>query len=62
VSGVRPAEDDGWTVTVEVVEDHRIPSSTDVLASYQSELDADGELLSYQRVGRYSRGRGDEGG
>lgn len=60
VSGVRPS-DDGWTVTVEVVEDRRIPSSTDVLASFETELDADGELMSYQRVRRYTRGRGDDG-
>jgi hypothetical protein len=60
VSGVQPS-DDGWTVSVEVVEDQRIPSSTDILATYQVELDLDGELLSYQRVRRYSRGRGDDG-
>lgn len=60
VTGVRPAED-GWRVTVEVVEDRRIPPSTDILATYEAELDGDGELLSYRRVRRYSRGRGDDG-
>lgn len=60
VSGVQPS-DDGWSVCVEVVEDARIPSSTDLLATYQVELDLDGELLSYRRVRRYSRGRGDDG-
>ena len=60
VTGVRPSQD-GWLVTVEVVEDRRIPSSTDILATYEAELDNDGELLSYRRVRRYSRGRGDDG-
>jgi hypothetical protein len=58
VTGVEPAED-GWMVRVEVVEDRRIPSSTDILATYETELDMDGELVSYRRVKRYTRGRGD---
>lgn len=58
VTGVDPAED-GWIVGVEVVEDRRIPSSTDLLANYEAELDLNGELLSYRRVRRYTRGRGD---
>ncbi|HEY3878365.1 MAG TPA: gas vesicle protein GvpO [Trebonia sp.] len=61
VSGVEPL-DDGWRVTVEVMEDSRIPSSTDLLATYQIELDPDGELLAYRRVRRYARGRGDSDG
>jgi hypothetical protein len=60
VTGVKRSED-GWVVTVEVIEDRRIPSSTDILATYEAELDNDGELLSYRRVRRYSRGRGDNG-
>jgi gas vesicle protein GvpO len=60
VTGVEPGED-GWVVGVEVVEDRRIPSSTDILATYETEIDMDGGLLSYQRVRRYPRGRGDEG-
>lgn len=61
VTGVERA-DDGWVVTVEVVEDRRVPSSTDVLAMYETSLDADGELESYRRIRRYSRGSGDGGG
>ncbi|QQZ16864.1 MULTISPECIES: gas vesicle protein GvpO [Rhodococcus] len=53
--------DDGWTVEVEVVEDRRIPSSTDMLAMYEVVLDLDGELLSYRRTRRYVRGVGDSG-
>lgn len=60
VSGVRPT-DDGWTVMVDVVEDRKIPSTSDVIATYEAELDPDGELLSYRRIRRYTRGRGDDG-
>src|SRR5262249_46028046 len=59
VTGVDPAED-GWVVGVEVIEDRRIPSSTDILATYETELDIDGELVSYRRIRRYPRGRGDD--
>jgi hypothetical protein len=58
VTEVEPAED-GWLVGVEVVEDERIPSSSDILAIYQADVDSEGELASYHRVRRYSRGRGD---
>jgi hypothetical protein len=60
VTGVTRSQD-GWLVTVEVVEDRRIPSSADILSTYETEIADDGELLSYQRVRRYSRGRGDYG-
>jgi hypothetical protein len=49
--------DDGWRVGVEVVESHRIPDSADILAIYEVDLDADGELVSYRRTERYSRGQ-----
>jgi Gas vesicle synthesis protein GvpO len=62
VTGVAQSQD-GWLVTVEVVEDRRIPSSSDILSTYETEIDDDGELLSYRRTRRYARGRGDsEGG
>lgn len=60
VSGVEPS-DDGWIVTVDVVEDRRIPSTSDVIATYEAEIGQDGELISYRRVRRYARGRGDDG-
>lgn len=53
--------DDGWQVEVEVLELERIPSTTDVLATYQVTLDEDGELEGCRRVRRYLRGSaGDE--
>ena len=54
VTGVEPTED-GWLVSVEVLEDHRVPSSGDILALYEAELDPDGSLLAYRRTRRYSR-------
>ncbi|NIH83613.1 gas vesicle protein [Amycolatopsis granulosa] len=60
VTSVEPTED-GWLVEVEVLEDRRIPSSADMLALYELELGADGELLAYRRTKRYSRGRAGSG-
>ena len=58
ITGVERTED-GWKIGIEVVEDRRIPSSSDILATYRAEIDEDGELVSYHRVRRYPRGRGD---
>lgn len=60
IVSVQPT-DDGWLVGVEVVEDHRIPASTDLLGLYEVELDLAGGLLGYQRTRRYQRGKGDVG-
>lgn len=63
MTSVELTDEDGWVVEFEVVEDRRIPSSSDVLALYEVELDADGELLGMRRTQRYLRGqtRGGEG-
>ena len=52
---------DGWRVTVEAVEVRRIPESTDVLATYDVELDDDGDLVRYERRRRYARAQSDHG-
>jgi hypothetical protein len=59
VEGVTALErtDDGWKVQIEVVELRRIPSTTDVLASYEVVVDSDGDLEGYRRVRRYTRGQ-----
>lgn len=57
VTAVQP-NDDGWTVEVEVLEQSRIPSTSDILALFAADLDTDGNLLSYRRINRYSRGKG----
>jgi hypothetical protein len=49
--------DGGWEVGVEVLEAHRIPDTSDILAVYLVQLRADGELGSYRRIRRYARGQ-----
>ncbi|MEV7010288.1 gas vesicle protein GvpO [Streptosporangium sp. NPDC051022] len=61
VTLVQPTEE-GWKVGVEVVEDRRVPSSGDILALYEVDLDPWGDLRSYRRLRRYKRGRGDSEG
>ncbi|GAQ75176.1 Gas vesicle synthesis protein GvpO [Streptomyces turgidiscabies] len=55
VSSLKPT-DDGWEAQVEVVELERIPDTTSVMASYKVALDSQGQLVSYERTRRYSRG------
>jgi hypothetical protein len=52
--------DDGWLVTVEVVELRRVPDSTDVLGSYEVAVDERGELQEYRRTRRYYRSQVEE--
>lgn len=59
VSAVRRVED-GWCVRVDVLEVPRIPDTTSLLATYEVELDSDGNLAQYQRVRRYRRGASDD--
>jgi hypothetical protein len=57
IESVTGMEKDGsdWTVTLEVLELSRIPSTTDVLGSYEVTMDKDGELTGVQRTRRYPR-------
>jgi Gas vesicle synthesis protein GvpO len=55
VISVEPA-DGGWRVGLEVVETARIPDTTDILGVLEVLLDANGDLVSYRRTGRYVRG------
>jgi Gas vesicle synthesis protein GvpO len=57
MTSVELTDQDGWVVEFEFVEDRRIPSSSDVLALYEVELDGDGELLGFRRTRRYLRGQ-----
>lgn len=58
VSVVR--DDDGWQVGVEVLELHRIPETTDIMAVYEVALDTNGDLLRCERGQRYHRGQIEE--
>ena len=49
----------GWKVRLEAVEMPRVPSSTDVMATFEVELDDEGELIGYHRVTRYFRNQAD---
>ncbi|HET6357390.1 gas vesicle protein GvpO [Streptomyces sp.] len=53
-------KEQGWQVGIEVVESHRIPDSTDILAVYLVEMDDAGELISYRREKRHYRGRAEK--
>jgi hypothetical protein len=54
-------EENGWRIGIEIVEDRRIPSSTDVVGLYEALVDDDGELTGYTRKRRYPRGKSDGG-
>jgi hypothetical protein len=54
--------DDGWRVTLEVLELERVPNSTDLLGCYVARMDKQGDLVEYQRMRRYQRGQPDEEG
>lgn len=60
-TSVLSTDEGGWIIEVEVVEDRRIPSSADMLALYEVELDADGDLLGYRRIQRYMRSQSTSG-
>ncbi|MEV4323325.1 gas vesicle protein GvpO [Microbispora rosea] len=61
VTSVEPVEN-GWLVDVEVVEDHRVPSTGDMLSIYECQVDDEGNLMSYRRTRTYRRGTGAYGG
>ncbi len=56
VSGLQ-WDGESWLVTVDVCELERIPSTTDVMASYVVQLDEGGTLRGYHRTARFQRGQ-----
>ncbi|MFI2206141.1 gas vesicle protein [Streptomyces sp. NPDC020192] len=58
VSALKPT-DDGWEAEVEVVELERVPDTSSVMASYKVVLDPAGQLVAYERTGRYTRAQVD---
>ena len=62
VESITGMEKDGneWTVTLEVLELERVPTTTDVLGKYEVTLDKDGELTGAQRTRRYPRAEAGE--
>lgn len=51
--------EDGWSLEVEVLELERVPDTMSLMASYEVDLDPEGQLTGYRRVRRYERGRAD---
>jgi hypothetical protein len=56
ISAFAPSED-GWELTIEMVDIDKIPPTTSVMASYQLEVDDEGNILEYQLMDRYVRGQ-----
>jgi len=52
--------EDGWVLKVEVLELERVPDTMSLLATYEVQLDGDGDLTGYRRVNRYARGQADK--
>ncbi len=42
--------EDGWKVTMEVVEKHSLPDGMDILAMYETLLDPDGNMQEFKRT------------
>jgi hypothetical protein len=55
VSGFHRDDDNGWAVTVEVLELERVPNTMDLLASYEVTLSEDGDVVAIERRRRYHR-------
>jgi gas vesicle protein GvpO len=60
VTSLERSDDGTWTVTVEMLELERVPPTDDVLGSYEAHLDEKGDLISYERVERYTRSQVDK--
>lgn len=42
-------EDEGWLVTIEVIEKDSIPSAMDILGTYDVHINKTGSMVSYER-------------
>lgn len=54
--------EEGWLLEIEVLELSRVPDTMSLLASYEVQLDPQGELMGYRRLRRYERGRSEPRG
>jgi len=43
-------DEEGWKVTMEVVEKHSLPDGMDILARYETLLDPDGNMQKFNRT------------
>ncbi|MGH2734191.1 MAG: gas vesicle protein [Actinomycetota bacterium] len=53
------ADDDGsgWTLMFELVELERVPSTTNLMGTYEVDIDKDGNLLGFEQTRRYVKGQ-----
>jgi hypothetical protein len=61
VTGLHRAGDDSWAVTVEALELARVPSTMDVLGTFEVTLSDGGELLGFRHLGRHRRSATNDG-
>ena len=40
----------GWVVSMEVVEKHSLPDGMDILATYETMMDPEGDMLEFKRI------------
>jgi len=43
-------DEEGWKVTMEVVEKHSLPDGMDILAMYETLMDPDGNMQEFKRT------------
>jgi hypothetical protein len=56
VTGAKKSDDgDGWSFLVDVVELERSPPTMSIMATYRVESDSEGNLVSYERLRRFTR-------
>ena len=60
ISALNRSDEGGWTVCLDVIELVRVPSSTDLLATYEVCLDEGGGLIDMERRRRFTRNQVDE--
>jgi hypothetical protein len=61
VTGLNRGGDDRWVVTLEALELARVPSTMDVLGTFEVTISADGELLGFRRLGHRRRSSTENG-
>ena len=49
--------EDGWSISIDMLEHRSIPRTQDLLASFEVKLDDDGQVTSWHRIGRFVRGQ-----
>jgi Gas vesicle synthesis protein GvpO len=60
ITGFQRDPDNGWTVTVEVLELERVPNTMDLLAAYEVNVTEDGDVMGFTRRRRYHRASVDD--